>query len=160
MPKITHGLTKGKGPKRVPKLYSVWVRMKQRCCDKNHHAYRRYGGRGIAVCDEWTNNVVVFIHWAQKNGYREGLLLDRINNDGGYSPGNCRFVTYQQSNNNRSINLLIEAFGECKTLSEWAEDRRSVVTASTLRKRIQLSNWSPEIAITTKSRVRSNTTRQ
>ena len=64
--------------------------MRRRCTDKNYKAYKYYGGRGIKVCDEW-QNIQSFINWAKNFNY-QGLQLDRIDNDEGYSPENCHFV--------------------------------------------------------------------
>jgi len=82
----THGLSK-------TKLYKVWASMKDRCKNKNNSGYKNYGGRGISVCDAWGNHFVLFYDWAISNGYKEGLSIDRIDNDGNYHPDNCRFTT-------------------------------------------------------------------
>lgn len=74
------------------KLYSVWSMMKQRCNNPNSERYKDYGGRGITICEERMESVVVFNSWALLNGYRDGLELDRINNNGNYEPSNCRFA--------------------------------------------------------------------
>jgi hypothetical protein len=74
------------------KLYKVWERMLRRTTNPNHDTYKYYGGRGIKVCDAWKNSVV-FMVWASSHGYKEGLELDRKNNNGNYCPENCRFVT-------------------------------------------------------------------
>lgn len=83
-------------------LYSTYVAMKQRChCDR-HDSYPVYGGRGICVCDEWRNSFDAFYAWAMRSGYQPGLQLDRIDNEKGYSPDNCRFVTaYENARNKR-----------------------------------------------------------
>lgn len=78
------------------KLYSIWESMKDRCYNKNKERYKDYGGRGITVCDSWLNSPEVFCLWA-KDKWKPGLQIDRRDNDGNYTPSNCRFVT-------RSIN--------------------------------------------------------
>lgn len=79
------------------KLYNIWVAMKQRCYNENDANYERYGGRGISVCDEWKDDYVAFRSWCYTHGYQQGLELDRENNDKGYSPDNCRFVTHRDN---------------------------------------------------------------
>jgi hypothetical protein len=79
-----------------------------RCENPKEKEYHNYGGRGISVCDEWRGNVEKFIEWALQNGYREGLQIDRMNNDGNYEPTNCRFVTPMQNcqNTRHCIKLM------------------------------------------------------
>jgi hypothetical protein len=72
--------------------YKTWRSMKARCHNKNATRCERYGGRGIKVCDEW-NDYVKFKEWALANGWTKGLTIDRIDNDGNYEPGNCRFIS-------------------------------------------------------------------
>jgi transcriptional regulator with XRE-family HTH domain len=67
--------------------------MKQRCNYKNHIYYANYGGRGITVCDEWSKSFVVFKKWALENGYKDGLSIDRIDNDKNYEPNNCQWLS-------------------------------------------------------------------
>lgn len=78
---------------RGTKIYNIWLMMRQRCNNENHFAYKWYGARGIKVCDEWDNSQL-FCDWAMNNGYEEGLELDRINNDGDYSPDNCQWISH------------------------------------------------------------------
>jgi hypothetical protein len=73
-------------------LYAVLRSMKTRCYSPNCNAYHNYGGRGILICDEW-KDPATFCKWAIANGWKKGLSIDRINNDGNYEPNNCRFVT-------------------------------------------------------------------
>ena len=82
-----------RAPKHVEsrtKLCRVWYDMKRRC---NNPAYKHYGGRGIIVCDEWEADFPAFEKWALSNGYKEGLAIHRIDNDGNYEPDNCEFLT-------------------------------------------------------------------
>lgn len=103
------------------RLYRIWRGMRKRCYDKNHHAYLRYGGRGIFVCDAWNNSFVAFSEWAHSNGYQEHLTLERIDNDKEYSPNNCTWATRKVQNNNRSSNKILAFDGISMTQSQWAE---------------------------------------
>jgi hypothetical protein len=111
---LTHGLSK-------TKLYRVWVGIKDRCFDEKRATYKNYGGRGITVCDEWRNDFKAFYDWAIANGYKEGLTIDRINNDGNYEPNNCRWATRIEQNNNTRRNRYITFNEETLTLTEWAK---------------------------------------
>ena len=82
-------------------LYSVWNDMIHRCYNPKCKNYLYYGKRGIAVCDEWRISLENFIKWAEANGYKENLEIDRINNDGDYEPTNCRWIMRKQNNWNR-----------------------------------------------------------
>lgn len=83
-------------------LYRMWRNMINRCEYPEAHNYRRYGGRGIAVCAEWRHNAAAFMAWCEANGYRPGLEIDRRDNDKDYGPDNCRFVTRIVNQRNRS----------------------------------------------------------
>ena len=84
------------------RLYSIWRGMKLRCYNPKAKAYHRYGGRGITLCDEWRHDFATFRDWALNNGYADNLTIDRINNDRGYSPENCRWITMKAQADNRS----------------------------------------------------------
>lgn len=102
-------------------LYSVLKGMKARCYDSKNKRYNRYGGRGIKICDEWKNNYDAFYEWGIKNGYKRGLSIDRINNDGDYEPQNCKWSTDKEQCRNRSTNVLVEYNGKTITLIELSE---------------------------------------
>lgn len=78
--------------KRYTRLYSKWLSIKNRCNIQSNKSFMYYGGIGIKICDEWSNDFMSFYNWAISNGYIDGLEIDRINNDGNYDPSNCRFV--------------------------------------------------------------------
>lgn len=86
--------------KLKPRLYVLWASMRARCNDPHRPNYKYYGGRGITVCNEW-DNYVSFRDWALNNGYKIGLTIDRVDNDRGYSPENCRFVDQKTQCQNR-----------------------------------------------------------
>lgn len=133
----THG-------KSRTRIYGVWTNMKTRCCNPNSKAYPRYGGRGIKVCDEWTNPSE-FIKWANESGYNDGLTLDRIDNDGDYCPSNCRWVSMKVQGNNTSRNRLFTMNGETQTLAEWCE--KTGMPYKTVYKRVFILGWDFEKAM-------------
>lgn len=139
MPRTIHGECK-------TKLYSVWTNLRFRCNCKNASNYKDYGGRGIKVCRKW-DSFVIFRDWAYKNGYREGLQIDRKNNNGDYKPSNCHWTTGSVNSRNRRSRAELTAFGETKSLSEWLEDPRCVVNRDRLDSRVK-AGWSPENVLT------------
>ena len=89
----THGLSE-------IKLYSVFHNMKDRCYNSESRPYKNYGARGISICDEWMdidNGFIKFYDWALNNGYKEGLTIDRVENDGNYEPNNCQWITLAEN---------------------------------------------------------------
>lgn len=95
------------------RLYYIWIAMNRRCGRIGR--YKR-----LRVCDEW-KAFEPFRDWAIANGYQENLTIDRIDNERGYEPSNCRWATYKQQANNTSVNLRITVNGETHTPSEWEE---------------------------------------
>jgi hypothetical protein len=133
------------------RLYYVWHSMKNRCLNKNNSRFLYYGGRGVTICEEWLN-FVVFNVWAINNGYKDGLEIDRIDNDSDYCPSNSRWVTRKTQMNNYGNNRILDAFGEKKTMSEWSEDSRCEVCYNTLCSRINRGKITHEKAITSPAR--------
>ena len=88
------------GNLRRPKIYNTWLRMRHRCLGVSKDA-RYYRDRGITICDEWRDNYDAFRAWALTSGVRKDLTLDRIDNNGGYRPSNCRWVTQADQNRNK-----------------------------------------------------------
>lgn len=99
-------------------LYWAWKSMKQRCLNPKCKAYKNYGDRGINICAEWYE-FEPFYNWAISNGYKTGLDLDRIDNDAGYSPNNCHWVTRRDNLNNRRVTTKLTVNGETKSRTEW-----------------------------------------
>lgn len=122
-------------------LYEVWISMKQRCCNKKNKAYFNYGGRGIYICEEWLHDYGNFYNWAIANGYKKGLSLDRVDNNGPYSPENCRWATRYIQNNNKNSNHLISYKNKNYTMREFADAFN--LTYSCVKQRVK-SNWDPD----------------
>ena len=112
------GINKTHG-KSGTRLYGIWADMLQRTYNPDERCYANYGGRGITVCDEWME-FEAFYQWAIQNGYSEELTIDRIDNDKGYFPENCRWVTRKVQGNNKRSNRRLEYQGQTKTLEDWA----------------------------------------
>jgi hypothetical protein len=98
-------------------VYHAWKAMKQRTQNPRCKAYHNYGGRGITLCDEW-QEFEPFCEWARTHGWKKGLELDRIDNDKGYYPENCRWVTRRENTNNRRCTITVSV---TLPISYWAD---------------------------------------
>lgn len=139
--KTKHGMS------RTP-LYNTWRNIHQKCMNPNSPLYKYYGGRGICVCDEWKSDFIVFYNWAYSNGYHDGLTIDRIDNNGDYTPDNCRWVTMKEQSINKRNTSMLEYNGVVKPIKEWSDAfgfKREV-----LKSRLR-NGWSIEEALTTPS---------
>lgn len=104
------------------KLQKILYAIRNRCQKKENSYYKNYGGRGIRVCEEWScggQGFINFYNWAMKNGYKDGLTIDRINNNGNYEPSNCRWVDMKTQSRNRRTNRWIKYNGETHILTDW-----------------------------------------
>lgn len=126
--------------------YRIWVKMNNRCHNPQNDGYAAYGGRGIVVCDRWRDS---FENFLADMGRRpsNALTLDRRDNDGPYSPTNCRWATKPEQQRNTRRNVLVTAFGETRVLMDWANDPRCTVGYKGLQKRLR-KGMTPEEAIT------------
>lgn len=102
-------------------LNGVFVGMFNRCYRPKHTTYYRYGGRGVIICDEWLKDKNEFINWALASGYKHGLQLDRIDNNGPYSPSNCQWISKKENLRKTSRTVYVDYMGERKPLIEWCE---------------------------------------
>ena len=142
-----HGDAKRSGHHR---LYSIRKGMLERCNNPNNNHYDRYGGRGIKVCDEWTESYVSFKEWALSSGYEDGLTIDRIDNDKDYCPENCRWASSIIQANNKDNIPKYTYQGETHGISEWA--RILNISRGLLKDRITKLHWDIERAFTTPPR--------
>jgi hypothetical protein len=115
--RFKHGHAK-RGQTRSPE-YSSWSKMLNRCSDPNHRMWKRYGGRGITVCERW-NSFKLFLEDMGPMPAPK-FTIERINNDGNYEPGNCRWATRKEQGNNRYTNRLLTHDGKTLTIMQWAE---------------------------------------
>lgn len=102
-------------------IYKRWHSMKRRCENPNEISYKHYGDRGIGVCEDW-QDFLNFYSWSLANGYSDELQIDRIDNEKGYSPENCRWVTARENSFNKSNSVLVEMDGKEFRFPELAEE--------------------------------------
>lgn len=127
-----HGLSRSR-------VYFVWIEMRQRCGNPNHKHFDLYGRRGIQVCHEW-QDFRSFYSWAISNGYQAGLSIERKDNDGNYSPDNCKWVGQKEQTDNTRRSKLISYNGQTKSLRAWADSLGE--NYNTLRSRLRIG-WLP-----------------
>lgn len=97
--------------KHHTQIYNTWRGMKERCLSQTSYNFSNYGGRGIKVCPEWLD-AKLFIDWAEKNGYKPGLTIERVDNDGDYTPENCKFIPLAEQAKNTRNCVFVEHNGE------------------------------------------------
>ena len=128
------------------RLYNIHQSMKERCCNKAASNYKNYGGRGITVCNEWLGETggMNFYKWALENGYEDEKSLDRIDNNGNYTPENCKWSTPLEQKANKRNNRVISYKGETYTLSQWGRILNK--NPDTISERLR-RGWSVEQAL-------------
>ena len=136
----THGMTS-------TRLYYEWSNMRSRCLYPKNSMYKRYGGRGIKLCEEWLS-FEAFRDWALSSGYSDELTLERRDVDGDYCPQNCCWIPLKSQYLNRSDSHFVTAFGETKTIKEWSDS--SGIKYDTIERRINRYGWSAEDAVSKK----------
>lgn len=134
----THGLTE-----KVPE-YDIWLGIRKRCLNPAAQNYNRYGGRGIAICPEWSDFAVFYRDMGSRPS--SGHSIERIDNDGPYSPENCRWATRTEQGSNKRNNRVLTYQGEAKTLAEWV--RITGLSTTVIMYRIR-RGWSMEQVLTT-----------
>lgn len=135
----THGMSR-------TRLYRIWKNMMMRCHNPKNHRYADYGGRGIFVCPPWQQSDA-FLSWALDNDYSDELQLDRIDNDLGYGPENCRFVTPKENMSHMRTSRSFVFSGERLTVRE--AEARYGVAAGTITRRILELGMTPDAAVST-----------
>lgn len=140
---ITHGMAR-------TREHTIWLGIRARCLNPAHEAFPSYGGRGITVCATWRESFEAFFR--DMGPCPDGLSIDRIDNNGQYSPENCRWATKKDQANNRRSNRIISFNGRSLTLTEWADV--TGLPYDTLKQRFTKLGWSPDRALTTAVRSR------
>jgi hypothetical protein len=133
---------------RESRLLTIWYSMRQRCYgNKTSESYKKYGAKGIRICDEWKNDYMSFYNWAMSNGYSEELTIDRIDYKGNYEPSNCRWATSKTQANNKSNVRRYSFNGEAHTIPEWSE--LTGIDSTVIWARLCALGWSIERTLTT-----------
>ena len=131
------------------RLHYIYLSIKKRCFSSKAKSYRNYGARGITMCPEWADKKTgyrTFEKWAIEHGYKQGLSIDRINNDGDYEPSNCRWATNYEQSNNKRTNHIITVNDKQYTLRQ-AQDTFGI-HSDRIRARLK-AGWSTEEAVFT-----------
>lgn len=139
-PHLKHG-------KRNLRIYHIWLNMKDRCNNKNNSNYKYYGERGINVCESWQRDFMTFYEWAMANGYQDNLTIDRIDVNGNYEPSNCRWITLEEQQNNKTNSRYITYDNKTYTISSW--EKMQGFKRGLVRDRLK-RGWTIERALTEK----------
>jgi len=148
---LSRGLTRGIGSPRKElggltrehsRTYNSYQHMKQRCCNATHPKFDNYGGRGISVCDRWMESFEAFLD--DMGDRPEGTSLERIDGNGNYEPGNCKWATDIEQNNNKRTNSTLTIYGKSMTVAQWA---RIAVTYPALIHGRKRRGWTDKEAV-------------
>ena len=145
MKKELSGIANVKHGMKKTRIYRIWQGIKQRTTNPNNGEFSEYGGRGVDICVEWANSFESFKQWSFENGYSDNLSIDRIDNNKGYSPDNCRWADRETQGNNKRNNIVLEYHGERKTITQWS--KIIGISRGTLAGRYY-SGWSVEKILT------------
>ena len=128
-------------------LFRVWGGMKERCYRPSSNSFQYYGAKGIAVCDAWRIDFRSFYRWAVTHGYRRGLTIERIDNDGNYEPSNCRWATTKEQARNCRRNHLVTYQGKTLPIVVWCDELG--LKYDVIKQRLTKLKWTPKRAFTT-----------
>ncbi len=146
--RLKHGASRGDGTR----AYTSWLLITQRCTNKNNKKYKDYGGRGITVCERWTGPDGFATFLSDMGEPPPGMTIDRKENNGGYSPENCRWATAKQQSRNRRSNIMVTMNGMTKTLIEWCEEFG--VKYKLVHNRVRGLGWDVSKAITSPAKAK------
>lgn len=104
---------------RVQAIYTKWINMKNRCNNPKNKSFKYYGGRGISVCKEWSDDFQAFCDWAMKHGYRDDLTIERVDVNGNYEPNNCKWIEFKEQGKNTRRNHFVEIDGQVLCVMDW-----------------------------------------
>ena len=99
------------------RIKNIRVQMIHRCYDPRNNQYHNYGGKGITICDEWLSSLDNFYNWSINNGYEDGLTIDRIDSNGNYEPGNCRWITKSLNSTLANLDRTYKGYSHVKGIS-------------------------------------------
>lgn len=126
-------------------VYGVWAQMLSRCLNERAQSYCRYGARGITVCERWRDFTLFY---ADMGDPPAGFMIERIDNNGNYEPGNCRWASRAEQSRNKRTNVRLTHRGVTRTLSEWAD--HVGISKQAMWARIRVHGWAVDRALATK----------
>lgn len=129
------------------RLYTIYNGIIGRCLKPKTNGYSRYGGKGLSICKEWLDDYMNFYNWAMANGYKDGLSIERIDNNTGYEPANCKWIEKHLQSRHMITNKVIKYKGKTHCMAEWAEILG--INYNTLQSRLGKYGWSVKKAFTT-----------